>query len=89
MGITTLFQKFNNSDHDLYLTYLLSLMPKDLTFEETMHKCKKAFVDETSPFTRRYKCLNLDTRESGDIHKYTGIVNRMTNAFSIVAICFS
>ncbi|VUZ51565.1 unnamed protein product [Hymenolepis diminuta] len=66
--ITKLSQKLNKSDHNLYLAYLPPLSPKDLTFEETIQK--------------RYKCHNSVTHEGEGIHKYTGIANRMSNAFS-------
>ncbi|VUZ38883.1 unnamed protein product [Hymenolepis diminuta] len=36
MRTNMLLRKFSKSDHDLYLTYLLPLSPRDLTFEETM-----------------------------------------------------
>ncbi|VUZ44365.1 unnamed protein product [Hymenolepis diminuta] len=66
--INTLLRKFSQSDHDLYLAYLLPLSLKDLTFEETIEK--------------RFECLNLAIREGEDIHKYAATVNRMCNAFS-------
>ncbi|VUZ49815.1 unnamed protein product [Hymenolepis diminuta] len=59
-----------NSDHDLYLAYLLSFPSKDLTFEETIGKCGKVFGDNTSLFNRRFKCLNFAISEGKDIHKY-------------------
>ncbi|VUZ41727.1 unnamed protein product [Hymenolepis diminuta] len=40
-----LFRKFNKSDPDLYLAYLLPLSSKDLTFEETIQKFEKEGED--------------------------------------------
>ncbi|VUZ42782.1 unnamed protein product [Hymenolepis diminuta] len=68
MGINMLLRKFSKNDHDLYLSYLLPLSPKDFTFEETIEK--------------HFKCLNLAIRKGEDIYKYAAIVNRMCNAFS-------
>ncbi|VUZ42554.1 unnamed protein product [Hymenolepis diminuta] len=80
--INMLLRKFNESDHDLYLACLLSLSPKDLTFEETIEKCGKVFDDDTSLFNRCFKCPNLPIREGEDARKYTTLVNRICNAFS-------
>ncbi|VUZ49627.1 unnamed protein product [Hymenolepis diminuta] len=66
--ITMLLLNFNKSGHDLYLAYLLLFSPKDLTFEETIGE--------------RFTYVNLAIREGEGIRKYTGISNRMSNAFS-------
>ncbi|VUZ54484.1 unnamed protein product [Hymenolepis diminuta] len=75
-----LLRKFSKSDHDLYLAYLLPLLPKDLTFKQTVEKYE-IFGDNSFLFDRRFKCLNLAIREGEDIHMHTAIVNRMCNAF--------
>ncbi|VUZ50490.1 unnamed protein product [Hymenolepis diminuta] len=80
--INMLLQKFSKSDHDLYLAHLIPFSPKDLMFEEMIEKCEKVLDDNTSLFSRRFKCLNLTIREVENIHKCTAVVNRMSNAFS-------
>ncbi|VUZ54298.1 unnamed protein product [Hymenolepis diminuta] len=74
------------SDQYLYLAYVLPLSPEDLAFEETIEKCEKGLGDNTSLFSRRFKCLNLAVREGKDIHKYTAVVNRMNNTFSEICL---
>ncbi|VDL40615.1 unnamed protein product [Hymenolepis diminuta] len=81
-SIHMLLRKFSKSDQYLYLAYVLPLSPEDLAFEETIEKCEKGLGDNTSLFSRRFKCLNLAVREGKDIHKYTAVVNRMNNTFS-------
>ncbi|VUZ42851.1 unnamed protein product [Hymenolepis diminuta] len=61
------------NDHDIYLTYLLPLSPKDFTYEETIEKCGKVFGHNTSLFNRRFKCLNLAIRKGEDFQKYAPI----------------
>ncbi|VUZ43205.1 unnamed protein product [Hymenolepis diminuta] len=49
--VNMLLWKFSKSDHDLYLAYLLPLLLKDFTFEETIEKCEKVFGDNTPLFS--------------------------------------
>ncbi|VUZ55262.1 unnamed protein product [Hymenolepis diminuta] len=81
-----LFQKFNKSEHDLYLAHLLPLSPNNLTFEETVEKCE-VFGDNISPFNRRFECLNLTILEGEDVRKYTVIVNRALSLAFYEEIC--
>ncbi|VDL38385.1 unnamed protein product [Hymenolepis diminuta] len=57
--------------------------PTDLTYEKMITKLRRNVGDNSSLFSRRYKCFNAVMREDEDAHHYLGIVNRLSTSFRL------
>lgn len=77
----SLLQNLNQASHSPFVNYILSRLPKDIQFDQTVSLLKKILGTPTSVFNKRFLFPQLVKNEAHDIVSYDGKVNSARKEF--------
>ncbi|XP_055701767.1 uncharacterized protein K02A2.6-like [Phlebotomus papatasi] len=81
-----LLRRLDNIAHARYVNYILPSAPRDKKFDETVSVLRTIFGRGESLFGRRWKCLQMQKRESDDYTTYAATVNRACEDFQFSTV---
>lgn len=81
--VTLLWRKMPNQVHERFFNYVLPMKPVDMTLKDTVDKLNKLFGKAKTQVSQRYKCLQLEKKDSEDFKEYASRVNLQCELFKI------
>ncbi|XP_055680707.1 uncharacterized protein K02A2.6-like [Lutzomyia longipalpis] len=81
--VRLLLRKLNPQSHEGYVNSLLPKAPRDFTFDENIAKLKDLFGRRESLFHTRWRCLQLQKKESDDFKTHSTLINRACEDFKL------
>ncbi|CAH8468203.1 unnamed protein product [Schistosoma rodhaini] len=76
-------RKLGSNEHARYADHILPMLPRELSFEETVTQLSEIFGESFSLFSVRYQCLNLVKRDADEYGALADVVNRECERFKL------
>ncbi|XP_055714234.1 uncharacterized protein K02A2.6-like [Phlebotomus papatasi] len=81
--VRLLLRKLNPQGHEGYVNSLLPKAPRDFTFDETVARLKDLFGRRESLFHTRWRCLQIQKKETDDFQTHSTVINKICEEFKL------
>ena len=77
MKVRLLLQKLGAAEHNKFVDYIIPKQTSELSFDEAVKSLMELYCPKTSLFNKRWKCINLTSKEGQDYTTSASVVNRL------------
>ena len=81
--VRLLLRKLGTVAHNKFVDYILPKKTCEVGFLKTVKLLSELFGSKTSPFRKRWTCLNLTKRDSDDYLRFASVINKNCDDFKL------